>query len=202
MLPNLNVDHKEHLSFLTEQSTQVLQDFGKLAIDYLQKGPNFKLYSAAAQKLQAEPLVIKHSVEALLNLLLEGCKYKLTQNDFRELVKSLGFSKEQEILVSKLYTVKKEELSEAILNFNLKVPQYHNMDWRFEVQIASRSQLNQVIPMVILDLCLKNTSDSNEVKHVLLQTDPNNLLHLTRELEQAVREGFSRHIRRVGRIIE
>lgn len=55
--------------------------------------------------------------------------------------------------------------------------------------------------MVTLDLSLDNNSDTDEVKHVLLQTDPSNLIHLTKELEQAVKEGFGRHVRRIGRIV-
>ncbi|OXU26320.1 hypothetical protein TSAR_000720 [Trichomalopsis sarcophagae] len=186
---NLGVDHKQHLVFLTKQSTQVLQDFCKLALDYLQKGPNLKLYSAAAQKLQVEPQVIRNSVEGLVQLLFECCKSKLEKDSFQEAILGLGFSEEQESLLSKLYTVKKQELTEALSKFGLKLPQYHDMDWRFEVQIASRSLLRQVVPLVTLDFSLKNTSNSDQVEHVLLQTDPNNLLHLAQELEMAVREG-------------
>ncbi|XP_016840673.1 COMM domain-containing protein 2 [Nasonia vitripennis] len=199
---NLGVDHKQHLVFLTEQSTQVLQDFCKLALDYLQKGPNLKLYSAAAQKLQVEPQVIRNSVEGLVQLLLECCKSKLEKDSFQEAILGLGFSEEQENLLSKLYTVKKQELTEALSKFGLKLPQYHDMDWRFEVQVASRSLLRQVVPLVTLDFSLKNTSNSDQVEHVLLQTDPNNLLHLAQELEMAVREGRSRHIRSIARIVD
>lgn len=35
----------------------VLQDFCKLAVDYLQKGPNVKVYNAAARKFQLMQLL-------------------------------------------------------------------------------------------------------------------------------------------------
>lgn len=55
----------------------VLVDFCKLALDFLQKGPNNKLYNTAAQKLEVDPTVIENAVYGLLNLLLESCKHKV-----------------------------------------------------------------------------------------------------------------------------
>lgn len=60
---------------------------------------------------------------------------QLEKDGFQELVTSLGFSEEQEVLLSKLYTVKKQELSDALTKFELKLPKYHDMQWRFEVQV-------------------------------------------------------------------
>ncbi|XP_014211994.1 COMM domain-containing protein 2 [Copidosoma floridanum] len=201
MTLELSGELKERLVFLTKQSTQVLQDFCKLMLDYLQKGPNMKLYSAAAQKLQVEPQIIRNSVEALVNFIVECSKAKLEKDDFKETVLDVGFSEEQEILLYKVYSVKKQELTDVLSNFDMKLPQYHNLEWRFETQIASRSMQQQVVPLVTLDLSLKNTSNSDKIEHVLLQTDPNNLMHLVQELETAIREGNGRHIRNMARII-
>ncbi|KAJ8670618.1 hypothetical protein QAD02_001877 [Eretmocerus hayati] len=198
----LEADHTEQLVFLTKQSTQVLQDFCKLVVDYLQKGPNLKIYSAAAKKLQVESQVIRKCVEGLLNLLLECCKSKLEKDRFQESILSLGFSEEHEAILYKLYSVKRELFTKALSYFGLKLPEYLDMEWRFEAQIASRSMLKQVVPLVTLDFALKNDSSSDQIEHVALQTDPNNLLHLAQELELAVRQGHSRHIRRISKIID
>ncbi|XP_012146798.1 COMM domain-containing protein 2 [Megachile rotundata] len=202
MLLTLKPDHKKHVLLLVEHTSQVLQDFCKLAIDYLQKGPNVKLYNAAAQKLEVEANVIKNSVEGLVNLLLESCKYKLSAEDFRDSVISLGFSEEQEVILSKLYSVKKDEILDTLTNIGFKLPEYHDMEWRFEVQIASRSLLKQVAPLVTLDFSVKNPGKDESIEHVLLQTDPINLLHITQELEEALQEGRSQHIRRLSRVIK
>lgn len=60
---------------------------------------------------------------------------QLEKDDFQEAILGLGFSEEQESLLSKLCAVKKQELTEALSNFGLKLPQYHDMNWRFEVQV-------------------------------------------------------------------
>ncbi|XP_014220579.1 COMM domain-containing protein 2 [Trichogramma pretiosum] len=198
---NITDDLRRNLAFLIEQS-HVLPDFCKLAIDYLQKGPNLKIYSAAAQKLQVEPKIIRSSVEALLNFLFECCKNKLSIEDLKETISSLGFPEEHGTVLCDLYTLKSQEISDALSNLDLKLPEYHNLEWRFEAQIASRSLLHQVIPLITMDLALANTSDSSKLEHVYLQTDPNNLLHLAQELEIALREGRSRHVQSIARIVE
>ncbi|KAG5309124.1 COMD2 protein, partial [Pseudoatta argentina] len=202
MLLTLKPDHKKHMLFLVEQSSPVLQDFCKLALDYLQKGPNVKVYNAAAQKLNVELDVIKNSVEGLVNLLLESCKYKLSTEDFRDSIVALGFTEDKEAILSKLYSIKKDEVSDALEEIGFKLPRYHDMEWRFEVQTASRSLLKQVAPLISLDLSLKNPDNPEEIEHVLLQTDPTNLLHITQELEEALQESRSQHIRRISRAVK
>ncbi|XP_077277247.1 COMM domain-containing protein 2-like [Temnothorax americanus] len=202
MLLTLKPDHKKHVLFLAEQSSPVLQDFCKLALDYLQKGPNVKVYNAAAQKLNVELDVIKNSVEGLVNLLLESCKHKLSAEDFRDSMVALGFTEDKEAILSKLYNGKKNEVSNALEEIGFKLPRYHDMEWRFEVQTASRSLLKQVAPLVTLDLSLKNPDNPEEIEHVLLQTDPTNLLHMTQQLEEALQESRSQHIRRISRAVK
>ncbi|XP_018351857.1 PREDICTED: COMM domain-containing protein 2 [Trachymyrmex septentrionalis] len=202
MLLTLKPDHKKHMLFLVEQSSPVLQDFCKLALDYLQKGPNVKVYNAAAQKLDVELDVIKNSVEGLVNLLLESCKYKLSTEDFRDSIVALGFTEDKEAILSKLYSIKKDEVSDALEEIGFKLSRYHDMEWRFEVQTASRSLLKQVAPLISLDLSLKNPDNPEEIEHVLLQTDPTNLLHITQELEEALQESRSQHIRRISRAVK
>lgn len=68
--------------------------------------------------------------------------------------------------------------------------------------MSSRALLHQVTPLISMDLTLKTKSENFETdnfKHVLLQTDPNNLQHLAEELESALIESRSRHSRRIQR---
>ncbi|XP_043288006.1 COMM domain-containing protein 2 [Venturia canescens] len=202
MLPNLNSDHKKHLLFLAEQTPQVLQDFCKLAIDYLQKGPNLKLYAAAAQKLQVEPEIIRSLTEGLINLLLESSKQKLAEDQFTKLINSLGFQEERETILLKLYETERLKIDSALSKIGLQLPRYHNLEWRFQVQLASRSLLNQLSPIFVIDLMLKTGENSDDIKHVALQSDPSNLLRLSQELESAIADSQSQHARSIKRSIK
>lgn len=107
-----------------------------------------------SEKLNVELDVIKNSVEGLVNLLLESCKLKvrliksynktvvqctqilqLSTEDFRDSVVALGFTEDKETILSKLYSVKKDEVSDALEEIGFKLPKYHDMEWRFEVQV-------------------------------------------------------------------
>lgn len=50
-------------------------------------------------------------------------------------------------------------------------------------------------PKVLLNLKLENTENEN----LILQTDPGNLLHITKVLENALEEATSQHASRVHR---
>lgn len=63
--------------------------------------------------------------------------------------------------------------------------------------------LRQVTPLVTMDLALR-TQDAEAdqgftEKHMLLQVDPTNLVHIADELEKALAESHSRHSRRIQR---
>lgn len=117
---------------------------------------------------------------------------------------TIGFSTEQQSVLSKFYESKQNEIQDVLAKLEVKEPHYHDLEWRFEVVLASRSLRDQVTPMITMDLQLKmeNGVDKEEhVDHVLLQTDPTNLVHITEELEKALNESRSRHSRKIQRVL-
>ncbi|XP_063224040.1 atherin-like isoform X1 [Bacillus rossius redtenbacheri] len=79
MILILKNDHKQNLSLLMLQPIPVLQDFCKLALEYIQKGPNPKLYNVAAQKLDVQVESIRGAVEGLVFLLVESCRNEVAE---------------------------------------------------------------------------------------------------------------------------
>jgi len=77
------------------------------------------------------------------------------------------------------------------------VPCYKDLEWRLDIQLATRSVRHQVEPLVTLKLHTVDSGQQNTVH--LLQTDPVNLLHLTRTLETALHELNTSHCKRIVR---
>ncbi|KAK9879754.1 hypothetical protein WA026_006817 [Henosepilachna vigintioctopunctata] len=142
MLISLRNDHKEHLSLLKDKSIQVLVDFCKLAIDYLNNGPNEKLYKTAADKLSVNVESIQNCVVGLVNLVLLFCKHKLNEADFRDSILTLGFTEEQEVILNKFYQARKNEITEILNKLHVKEPHFDNLEWRCELLIIQYSPIN------------------------------------------------------------
>lgn len=89
---------------------------------------------------------------------------------------------------------------------NTKDLRFRELEWRMEAKIASRSLLHQAVPIITIKLHLdsetinerklKLHSDQQRTKkEVLLQTDPNNLVHIIEVLEQALIESKTHRTR-------
>ena len=66
-------------------------------------------------------------------------------------------------------------------------------------QLASRSLRRQTTPMITMKI---HTDDAGERTTHLLQTDPTNLVHLTKVLDGALQEMKSPYCRRIARNIK
>lgn len=48
---------------------------------------------------------------------------------------ALGFVEEKEAILSNVYSIKKDEISNTLEEIGFKLSKYHDMEWRFEVQV-------------------------------------------------------------------
>lgn len=199
MLLNLSEDHNHNLGFLTSVSTDIIKEFVRISIEFLKKVPNPKVYNTAAKKLEVSPETVKNTVESLMHLYRESAKINLNEEDFRSTIQSIGFNEDSQNVIVLFYSDNANELRKILRERTLDLPCYHDLDWRIDIQVASRSLRNQAEPKVLMKLKLKD--DTNTTETHILQTDAVNLIHLTKTLESALEEMKTSHVKRILRNI-
>uniref|UniRef100_A0A8V0X6P7 COMM domain containing 2 n=1 Tax=Gallus gallus TaxID=9031 RepID=A0A8V0X6P7_CHICK len=147
-------------------------------------------------KLNAGVDTVQHGVEGLMYLLTESSKLMISEMDFQDSIHVLGFSDELNKLLLQLYLDNRKEIRSILGELAPKLPSYHSLEWRLDVQLASRSLRQQIKPAVTMKLHL---NDNEDLTTQVLQTDPSTLLHLIQQLEQALGEMKTNHCRRIAR---
>ncbi|XP_053315265.1 COMM domain-containing protein 2 isoform X2 [Spea bombifrons] len=180
-------------------SRNIVGEFGRIAVEFLRKGSNPKVYEGAARKLDVSSTSIQQAVDGLTYLLTESSKLMISEIDFQDSVLVLGFPEELNKVLLQFYLDNRKEIRKILSELEPSLPHYHNMEWRLDVQLASRSLRHQIKPTVTMKLHLKQDED---VSTKVLQTDPATLLHLIQELEQALAEMKTNHCRRIVRNIK
>uniref|UniRef100_A0A4W3ISQ1 COMM domain containing 2 n=1 Tax=Callorhinchus milii TaxID=7868 RepID=A0A4W3ISQ1_CALMI len=178
---------------------RLVSEFCRIAVEFLKKGSNPKIYEGAARKLSVSAETVQHGVEGLMYLLTESSKLMISQVDFQDSVLVLGFPEELNKLLLQLYLDNRQEIRSILNELTPDLPHYHNLEWRLDVQLASRALRQQIKPVLTLKLHLEQNGCASAS---VLQTDPATLLHLIQELEQALGEMKSNHCRRIVRNIK
>lgn len=199
MLLVLSDEHKEHLSFLTKVDVDVVREFCKISVEFIRKGTNQRVYQSAAQKLSVDVTTVEHGVQGLMYLLTECSKLMVSEIDFLDSILVLKFPEELNKELLQLYQENCKEIRAVLSEMSLNLPHYQDLEWRCDVELASRSLQRQAQPSVLLRLHTKQGDDSDSI---LLQTDPANLLHITKSLEEALAEIKTQHCRRIMRNIK
>ncbi|CAH1793123.1 unnamed protein product [Owenia fusiformis] len=198
MLLMLADEHKGHLAFLSTVPVEVVTEFCKIAVKFIRNGSSSKVYQAAANKLGVEVEIVEHCVQGLMHLLTESTKVLISDMDFQDSILTLGFSEDLQTQLLQLYKDNKTEIRNILKELSMDLPHYHNLEWRFDVQLASRSLRHQINPTILFKL---HTKYGESKETTILQTDPVNLVHLTDTLDQALQEIKSAHCRRILRNI-
>eukprot|EP01112_Ceratiomyxa_fruticulosa_P010038 TRINITY_DN2634_c0_g1_i1.p1 TRINITY_DN2634_c0_g1~~TRINITY_DN2634_c0_g1_i1.p1 ORF type:complete len:213 (+),score=36.46 TRINITY_DN2634_c0_g1_i1:169-807(+) len=204
--------HKKDLQFLTTLSSDILSEFCRISLEFLRKGANKKIFGPASQKLGVPIDVVTHVVEGLAHLLTESSRYLLSEADFIASLVVLNFPEAINNQLKDLYVIHRKEIRTILYELYPHLPHYVDLDWRLDVQLASRTLRGQTIdPVFILHLKTtstetknNNTDNNNEDKDTsqYLQADPHHIKHLTSELEAALQEIRANDVRRVMRNIK
>lgn len=200
MLLILSEEQKEHLKFLVSLEIDVVLEFARISLDSILKGStNPKLFQTAAQKLGVEASTVKNGINGLQHVFTESSRLMIGEIDFQDSIMTLGFSEEVIGALLKMYLANRKEIRNILGEMSLGIPHYHDLEWRFDVELASRSLQDQTNPVVIMRL---HTKEGEKKSADILQTDPVNLIHLTSELENAMQEMKTAHCRRIVRNIK
>lgn len=194
MLVLLKDEHKEHLKFLTGVEVGVVREFCRISIEFIKNGCNPKVYQSAAQKLEVDAETVQYAVEGLMYLLSETSKLMTNEVDFQDSISILGFSEEIVQVLLAMYLENRLMIRNVLSDMSMDLPHYYDLEWRLDVQVASRSLRHQITPNIVLKLHLEE--DHEKSTHIL-QTDPGNLMQLTKELEKALDEIKSTYCRRI-----
>ncbi|XP_046852713.1 COMM domain-containing protein 2-like [Xenia sp. Carnegie-2017] len=199
MLLVLSQEHKDHLRILNDFQVEVAEEFCKMSLEFILKGSSSKIYQTAAQKLGVATNQVKQAIEGLVFLFNESSRLLIGEIDFQDSVMTLGFSEELNKLLLQLYLENRLEIRKILGELSLDLPHYHNLEWRFDVQLASRSLHHETEPQILLKL---QTKHEGETEFQIMQTDPVNLVHMTTELENALAEIKTSYCRRILRNIK
>ncbi|XP_022438443.1 COMM domain-containing protein 2 isoform X2 [Monodon monoceros] len=134
MLLDLSEEHKEHLAFLPQVDSAVVAEFGRIAVEFLRRGSNPKIYEGAARKLSVSSDTVQHGVEGLIHLLTESSKLMISELDFQDSVFVLGFSEDLNKLLLQLYLDNRKEIRTILSELAPDLPSYHSLEWRLDVQ--------------------------------------------------------------------
>ena len=199
MLVVLTDQQKANLALLGEFDDAVAGEFCKIAVGFIRNGVNPKMYQTAASKLETPVEKVRKCVEALMYLMSEMSKALVPEIDFQDSLLMIGFSEELISTLLRLYLENRDEIRSILNELSLDLPHYQNLEWRFDVQIASRALKSQVKPVILMKFDIK---DGGRMISRLLETDPINLVHMTEVLEKALAEMKTSHARRITRNIK
>lgn len=201
----ISEDHKAHLSLLIPQEAPVVGEFCRLAIQFLKQGVNPRVFNSAANKLKVQPNEIEEAIRALVYLLSHCTQATASKDEFNQLLLSLGFSEDAAQVLTETFTQNEPELKMYLKKMGVQVPEYCNLEWRFDILVGSRTLNHIAEPLITMQLSLdshKSKEDGSlqdQPGKLLLQTDPNNLSHMTAVLEEALHEARTHHSRKIHR---
>uniref|UniRef100_A0A8B9H4G5 COMM domain containing 2 n=1 Tax=Astyanax mexicanus TaxID=7994 RepID=A0A8B9H4G5_ASTMX len=193
MLLVLSDEHKEHLGFLPKVDPAVVGEFGRIAVEFLKKGSNPKIYEGAARKLNVPSETVQHGVEGLMYLLTESSKLMVSVSTNSQLCFLFNFRCGTKLVNSLLLQQNTVHARQSLLSYSPPSTVLSSPILRY------RALRQHVKPAICLKLHLE--SGGTQTARVL-QTDPATLLHLIQELECALAEVKSNHCRRILRNIK
>uniref|UniRef100_A0A8C3U6A4 COMM domain-containing protein 2 n=1 Tax=Catharus ustulatus TaxID=91951 RepID=A0A8C3U6A4_CATUS len=132
MLLVLSAEHRAHLGCLPRAGGAAVGELGRLALEQLRRGAAPRACETAASESRA-----RHGVEGLVYLLTESSKLMISEVDFQDSIHVLGFSDELNKSLLQLYLDNRKEIRSILGELAPRLPSYHSLEWRLDVQVTS-----------------------------------------------------------------
>lgn len=192
--------HKEHIYFLKSLQDEVAAEFCQLSVQFLQGDAYNKSFQKAARKLRTEETAVKQCVEALMYLYIEAARKNISNTELKDTLIPFGLSEKQQEDIIWHFQVNRDKLGSALFNNSKEVNSYLDFAWRLDVLLASRFLRQQLKPVIRMRLTLNSPLGLKESN--LTESDPGTLMNVAQELEGALREAKSHHIKRIQRMLK
>lgn len=131
---------------------------------------------------------------------------QLKEKEVNESLVLAGVKPESIGEIERVVNANSSHLRSNLSGMRLRPVEYSNLEWRVDVNLASRATRETVEPEIVLKLDLKsptrNNNDDNEdaqadITSEILKTDVVNLVHMTNCLDEALNEIKTHYVRRV-----
>jgi len=191
----------EDAKLLPTLTPEVLSEFCTIGVEHVKVGSVSKSkFSKAASALGVDPAALGAAVNALAHVLLECTRKGASEQDLLACIDELKFSEESKQVIKQCYETNVRDLRSLLSDLSLRLPHYHNAEWRLDVSLGSRLCRAQLTPTLMLQLETRDARD--QAQSHMLQLDYANLEHLVAELEHAVKEANTKHARRIIRYVK
>jgi len=198
MLDNLPVGLKSFITELVSLGDEVFQQFVDLSTKAILHGFSLSAATKAAKTLGTDANSIQMQIHALSQLLLFLVEKRavVSFTDFANL-EDIPWSDKKIKMFHDNYVANRELLRTTIEN-TPGTRSYRSLDWRLDVQLASRCVYNRVDPVFLFEL--ETTEENGKGSNRLLfESDFANVQHLRKQLQSALEETRQMHYRSVSR---
>jgi len=144
------VDDSKLLPTLTPD---ILSEFCRIAVENIRRGQiHRKIYAKAAESLKVSADAVIAAIRSLSRILLEACKHELSASDLALSITDLKLSAQQVAKIQEFYSAHVKEIRQSLSALSLQLPHYYDLDWRLDIQLASRCLRAQAKPVFLLQL--------------------------------------------------
>jgi len=136
--------------FLLGADVPVAQGFGKIALDRIVKNEvGTRGFAKAARILQVTIDEVEQAVASLTLLFARAVRLQMQHAELRSLFSDAGLEESPGEVLADMYLQRHKELFGVVL---LSGTSYGRLDWRLDIQVASRSVQHQVTSRYVLAL--------------------------------------------------